>query len=399
MTALSPTSYRIWRRRLVMLRGILVVILALTFITAWSHAVSPLPVITVLFWLTLLWLPSLLPLFTGNATERHQHLWLICELALDILLFLGFLYQVGGAGNPVIFYLLLPVLVAALSLPLASNLLIAALAIGGYASSSFWQGGHSHHHMHGLQDISNTHEIGMWVIFVILVLVFSFLGQALQRALGQSKRQQATALGIALQRERMYQVAADMADRAHELNTPLATLMLITEDSPPQDHDQLLEEWRQIHALTERMAAVLKTPANSAVQGTRQLSELVNDLARNLRILAPALQVRWHGPDDLTLSQTGQWQRILANLGYNACDAGATALEVRCEKHINDCYIQISDDGPRQYEHETTREGMGIGLALVETTLAALSGSLDLLFDRQWTVARIHLPLATRGGS
>lgn len=397
MTALSPTSFRTWRRRLVMLRGMLVVILSLAFIAAWSHAVSPLPVVTVVFWLTLLWLPSLLLLATAKAPERHQLRWLTAELVLDVGLFLGFLYQVGGAGNPVIFYLLLPVLVAALSLPIAGNLLIAALAIAGYASASLWQTGHSHH-MHGLQDISNTHEIGMWLIFVILVLVFSLLGQALQRALDQSQRQQATALGIALQRERMYQIAADLADRAHELNTPLATLMLLTEEPPPQDDAQLQEEWKQIHALTERMAGLLKTPANNAPQGQRLLSELVNDLGKNLRILTPSLQIRWHGPDDLQLSQISQWQRVLANLGYNACDAGATALEVRCEKHSDDCYIQISDDGPRQHDQDATRQGMGIGLALVETTLAALGGSLELMFDRQWTVARIHLPLTNRGG-
>ncbi|MDF1630365.1 MAG: HAMP domain-containing sensor histidine kinase [Alcanivoracaceae bacterium] len=379
------------------LRGMMVVILAIVFIAAWSHSVSPLPVITAVLWLTLLWLPSLLLLFTGKTPERHQHLWLISELTLDVMLFLGFLYQVGGAGNPVIFYLLLPVLVAALSLPVAGNLLIAVLASAGYASTFLWQTGHAHH-MHGLQDISNTHGIGMWLIFLMLVVVFSMLGQALQRALGQSQRQQATALGIALQRERMYQIAADLADRAHELNTPLATLMLMTEDPPPEDNAQLREDWQQIHALTERMAALLKAPASSSTQSQRLLSDLVTDLSKNLRILAPGLTVRWHGPDDLQLSQTSQWQRILANLGYNACDAGATMLEVRCEKGVEDCYIQISDDGPRQHDQDSARQGLGIGLALVETTLAALGGSLELLFDRQWTVARIHLPLSCRGG-
>ena len=178
----------------------------------------------------------------------------------------------------------------------------------------------------------------------------------------------------------------------------LATLMLLTEEPPPQDDAQLQEDWQQIHALTERMAGLLKTPANNAPQGQRLLSELVNDLGKNLRILTPSLQIRWHGPDDLQLSQISQWQRVLANLGYNACDAGATVLEVRCEKHSDDCYIQISDDGPRQHDQDATRQGMGIGLALVETTLAALGGSLELMFDRQWTVARIHLPLTNRGG-
>lgn len=343
----------------------------------------------------LLWLPSLLLLPSRHVSERAQHYWLLLELTLDVLLFVGFLYQIGGAGNPLIFYLLLPVLIAAQSLPLAGNTVIALLATGGYASTSLWKTTHPDQHMHALQDISHTHEIGMWLIFVILVVVFSLLGQALQRALRLSQRERATALSIALQRERMYQIAADLADRAHELNTPLATLMLLTEDTPPQDGQQLEDDWKQIHALTERMAALLKTPAEIGTESQRQLSELVSDLATNLRILAPLLRVRWHGPDDLLLTQVSQWQRILANLGYNACDAGATALEVRCEKHADACYIQISDDGPRQDSDKGERQGLGIGLALIETTLAALGGSLELLFDRQWTVARIRLPLTS----
>src|SRR5690554_7666132 len=174
----SPTSFRTWRRRLVVLRGMLVMILVLAFAIAWSHSLSPLPVITVLLWLTLLWLPSLLLLPSRHASERAQHYWLLLELTLDVLLFVGFLYQIGGAGNLLIFYLLLPVLIAAQSLPLAGNTLIALLAIAGYASTSLWGTAHPDQHMHALQDISHSHEIGMWIIFVVLTIVFSLLGQA-----------------------------------------------------------------------------------------------------------------------------------------------------------------------------------------------------------------------------
>jgi two-component sensor histidine kinase len=37
---------------------------------------------------------------------------------------------------------------------------------------------------------------------------------------------------------------------------------------------------------------------------------------------------------------------------------------------------------------------MGVGLALIETSLAALGGSLELMFENQWTVARIRLPIS-----
>src|SRR5690554_5543803 len=123
MLSTAHTASRLWRQRLLVLRGVLVVILALAFMAAWLHAKSPMPAITVIVWLTLLWLPPLLYLPTQRQGEARQRNWLTMELTLDILLFIGFLYQLGGAGNPIIFYLLLPVLVASLSLPSGRNAL------------------------------------------------------------------------------------------------------------------------------------------------------------------------------------------------------------------------------------------------------------------------------------
>ena len=394
MTALSSASTRVWRQRLVMLRGVLIAVLALAFTVAWSHAMSPLPVITVLVWLSLLWCPSLLFLATRRAKDRHQLHWLGVELCLDVLFFLGLLYQIGGTSNPIIFYLLLPVLIAALSLPLAGNTLVAALAIAGYAGAGIWQSTPGSHHLHGLHDVSHTHEIGMWLIFVVLVLLFSVLGQALQQASQRNQQQQAMALTLGLQRERMYQIAADLADRAHELNTPLTTLMLLTEESPPADTVQLQQDWQQIRALTERMASILKPAPATADIAPRHLSELVADLQKNLRMLAPTLKVVWRGPQDPLLSAPALWQRVLANIGYNACDAGATTLDIRCERDAHFCFVQASDDGPRQQRDDDERHGMGVGLALIETSLAALGGTLELMFENQWTVARIRMPVS-----
>lgn len=393
MTASSSASTRVWRQRLVMLRGLLIMALALAFAVAWSHAISPLPVITVLFWLLLLWCPSLLFLITRHAKDRHQLRWLTLELCLDILLFLGLLYQIGGTSNPIIFYLLVPVLIAALSLPLAANTLLATLAIAGYAGAGIWQQVPDSHHLHGLQDVSHTHEIGMWLIFVILVVMFSILGQALQQASQRNQQQQAMALSLGLQRERMYQIAADLADRAHELNTPLTTLMLLTDDSPPADAVQLQQDWQQIRSLTERMTSILKPPVSQPDATPRLLSDLAADLQKNLRMLAPTLKVTWRGPQDPLLSSPALWQRILANIGYNACDAGATTLDIRCEHDANYWLVQASDDGPRHQYDDDERTGMGVGLALIETSLAALGGSLELLFENQWTVARIRIPI------
>ena len=49
----------------------------------------------------------------------------------------------------------------------------------------------------------------------------------------------------------------------------------------------------------------------------------------------------------------------------------------------------MSDDGPDHPERRA-EEGLGVGLALVESTLAALGATLTLRFERQWSQARIE---------
>ena len=81
---------------------------------------------------------------------------------------------------------------------------------------------------------------------------------------------------------------------------------------------------------------------------------------------------------------------MLANLGYNAIDAGAERLDVRLAALPGRGWLlQVSDDGPDHPERRA-EEGLGVGLALVESTLAALGATLTLRFERQWSQARIE---------
>ena len=388
---------RAWRRRLVFLRGSLVTALALLYLLADLRAASPLPSVQVALWLVLLWLPSLLFLLTRNRPVRWQ--WWLCglEVLIDQLLFLALLHQLGGSANPIAFYLLLPVLLAALALPLPVSLLQSAIAIGGYGLTLHWHLVPSHHsHLHALtNEIHPDHGLGMWLAFSAVAAVLTILGQLLRQAQQRELRSQGTALNLALQRERMYQVGATLADRAHELNTPLSTLLLLSE-SLAEDTDlpaHSREDAQQIGALARRISALLRPAPETAAQAEPPcpLSVLTGELALTLRHLAPTLNVRWQGPLDPLLRQRGTWQRVLANLGYNACDAGATHLDIACDQDSNGLLIQISDDGPRG-DGQREREGLGIGLALVETSLAALGATLELDFDRQWTQARIRVP-------
>lgn len=395
-TAMLNSSPDQWRRRLLILRGMLIVVLALVALTTSLQNLDLLTPKQAAIWLTLLWLPSVWYWPTRKLSLSMQSAWLTADLLSDSLLFMALIYTFGGAANPLTFYLLIPVMVAGLSLPLVRSVTITAISIGGYGLLLYWHAVPSQHSgLHAItHDMHSLHGQGMWLAFSLIGIILTLLGQALQRARRDEQTQQATALSLALQREKMYQLAGSLADRAHELNTPLSTLLLLLEelqDDTP-DPESLRNGLHQAQQLAERMATVLKQDiASQAGNGQATLSSLCKDIRQPLKLLAPTMTLQCDLNDDPTLAPASSWQRILLNLGYNASDAGATTLHIACRSEGQDWLLQISDDGPRH--SDSAREGLGIGLALIETTLATLQARIEYRFDKHWTQALILIPM------
>ena len=110
-----------WRRRLLILRGMLILVLALVALTTSLQNLDLLTPKQAAIWLTLLWLPSLWYWPTRKLSLAMQSAWLTADLLCDSLLFMALIYTFGGAANPLTFYLLIPVMVAGLSLPLVRS--------------------------------------------------------------------------------------------------------------------------------------------------------------------------------------------------------------------------------------------------------------------------------------
>lgn len=392
MTALLPI--RAWRRRLLALRAVLVAFLLLAALALTGQRQPFMPLSITAAWLAVLWLPSLLYLTTRHLPFRFQAGLLWIELTFDCLLFLALIHYLGGSANPLAFYLLAPMLISALTLAPQANISIVALCILGYGVTLYWHRiPDTHSHLHALtHDLNSLHGQGMWLAFSLMAVILAMLGHALQRAQQQQRLQSATALTLALQRERMYQLAGALADRAHELNTPLSTLVLMLDELASGDQPPGVASLETMQGLVNRMVEVLKNdqrtrPAPEAIRFTALCTQLRTALHR----LAPGLEVHAGTEPNAWLEPADAWQRIFLNLGYNACDAGAQALHVSCRYDHHDLLLQVSDDGPRHASRE--RAGLGIGLALIETTLATLGGSLDLRQHPQWTQILIRCPL------
>ena len=383
---------RNWRLRLIWLRSLLVLLftLALMLLQSLGHTGYHLAQLS---WLGALLLPSLITLLSHRST-RHQSRLLTLELALDTLFFILLLQSFGGAGNPLSFYLLVPALLASLTLPLINAMLVATLTLGGYLVTFNW-----YHQaaddtpLHALShELSGLHSLGMAVVFVALLLMLSLLGQVIQRLMRQQQRQQEQALDLAGRREHMYQIAATLADQAHELNTPLGTLVMLADNlqGAPELPDSLRPEVDQIDQLARTVSRRLKQGNDDSLHGPQRLSTLIDHLRAHLRHLAPTLQVDRELGDDPILADGESWYRILCNLGYNAMDAGASHWVVANHCADHGFTLQTSDNGPSHPDSE--RQGLGMGLILVQSALEQLGASLDMEFGMQWTQARIRYP-------
>ena len=380
-----------WRLRLIWLRSLLVlaITLALIVLQRFGHSGYQL---AELGWLGALLLPNLVTLLTRKApSQRHSQL-LTLELAMDAILFAGLIQGFGGAGNPLSFYLLVPALMASLTLPMANGILVALLALAGYmVSLSWYQMPAMNSPLHALtHQLSGLHSTGMAAVFIALLVMLSVLGQVIQRLIQQQQKQQEQALDLAGRREYMYQVAATLADQAHELNTPLGTLVMLADNliHAPEMPDSLRPEVEQMDHLARNVANRLKQGNEAQLESGLPLRILIQRLQQHLRHLAPTLSVTHTLKADPIVVDSQSWYRVLCNLGYNAMDAGATRLDIIVSDHASQYRLQLSDDGPAHPDSE--REGLGMGLTLVHSALAHIGAELKMDFGHSWTQARIH---------
>jgi len=234
--------------------------------------------------------------------------------------------------------------------------------------------------------------MGMAAVFIALLVMLTLLGQVIQRLMRQQQRQQEQAIDLAGRREHMYQIAATLADQAHELNTPLGTLVMLADNllHAPQLPGALRDEVSQMEQLARNVAQRLKQGNEPLLPEYLPISELLEKLQQHLRHLAPTLSVSKQLDSDPCVADTEGWFRVLCNLGYNAMDAGATRLAITLQDQGQHYRLQVSDDGPGHAASE--REGMGIGLTLVSTTLQQMGANLEMEFGPRWTQARMDWP-------
>ena len=334
---------------------------------------------------------------SGEIHERE----LFVQLLFDVAALSALLYLSGGSTNPFVSLYLLPLVIAATTLPSAYAWTMAGVTITCYALLFFFNipldGVHARHDGTGFQ----LHLVGMWVNFVLSAGVIAFFVARMARAIRLRDAELARHKERALRNERIVALGTLAAGAAHELGTPLSTMAVI------------LGEMRHAYARDSELAADISTlssqvdackltitrmvaaagQARAEGGGAQPIDEFLQETLERWRLIRPAVSLteRLTGPAPAPRIITEQTLRqAIVSLLNNAADASPADVELDCRWDRERLRLEIHDRGPglsREAEHRVGRgffstkpagEGNGIGLLLARATLERLGGQLRL---------------------
>ncbi len=348
-----------------------------------------------------------------RAVEHTEYLFhLLADIAGLTLLF----YFTGGATNPFITYYLVPVTIAAATLPWWHTWVIAAVAMAGYSFLMFYYHAIPQLHMIGNTTLS-LHILGMWLNFGLSAGLVTFFIYKMAHALRRRDRALSRTREAALRNEQVLAVATQAAGTAHELGTPLSTMAILlnemeneADDNSPLHQDVTLLR-QQVDVCKSRLQNLVASADRRRMaepeihDGATWLSGVVQrwlvlrpDVSHRLT-LAERRGRPWLAVD-ATLDQA------LTNLLNNAADANPENVAISLEWQDDSVVIDIRDHGPGvelaiadqlgETFVSTKSKGMGIGLFLTHATINRFGGGVSLYNHPDGgTLTEVTLPLST----
>ena len=343
------------------------------------------------------------------------------HLLMDILFFTALLYFSGGASNPFISYYLVPISIAATTLPTRYTWSVALLSLGAYS----WLLANylpipalspSHHH----DSSNNLHIMGMWCNFTLSALLITYFVTRMANTLKQQEIKLSQQREDQLRDEQVIGIGTLAAGTAHELGTPLNTMKILVDemqhessDVNPSDHhpSNFKEELTILQQQIEHCRTTLKQLVATAETSTDSLEvkpvrEYFDKLLERWQVMRPKTQANIYYADNLpegTIRFHPTIAQSLTNLLNNAADA-STEVEVNLSWDTEAVHLSIRDYGkgitPEQQEtlgqpfSSDKPNGMGLGLFLTQASVNRYGGKVTISSaNGQGTLTQVMLPL------
>ena len=368
---------------------------------------------------------------------------LFAQLCVDVLALSVLLYYGGGSTNPFISLFLLPLVIAAATLPQRYTWGMASLTAACYSALMFYYQPLPHNH-HDHNSAFSTHVMGMWLGFFISAVVVAYFVTQMAQAVRSRDKMLARVREDILRNERIVALGIQAAGAAHEMGTPLSTMAVVIGEL---QHDQaenqtglrdslaILDE--QVRGCKRILDKILSHAQDSGDTTLQAVDSLMAEVLDEWQLLRPTAQYHYSSltPDGTTSHSTrlsngdsqvagypslplsGEEQippRInvdvtlraaLLNLLNNAADASPQGIEIvsRCDAThftltIVDHGAGLSEEVARQAGSAfftTKSAGRGLGLFLANATIERLGGTVRLSNNPQGGAStELALPLA-----
>ncbi len=333
----------------------------------------------------------------NQSDEVHQK---SSFLLLDLLMWGLFFYFLNGVSNPLIWCLLIPSVLSALSQQVSFTWLLTLLANVTYLLLWWLTPAESIHAGHG--DSMQQHITGMWLGFIAVSFLLTWATTTLMQRLDAKnesiinfeKQQQAD--------QNIMKMATLATSLAHELGTPLASIKLLVEElkhglsSPQQIQDlEVLDSqvMRCKAVLAELTAVTEKSHLDDAK--LQPVIEFINEIVQASTSVHGVLKVIENQAGKVLIRVDSLLHLACLNVLNNAVSAGAEKITIILSDETTHVRISITDDGAGKAHRNA--DGLGIGLELTTRIVKSIGGSLS--FNRGESGARCLLDIpSVKGG-
>src|SRR2546423_9919518 len=325
-------------------------------------------------------------------------------LAYDIAQLTVLMVLTGGLENPFAFFILAPVSIAAISLPLRHTLPLGLFALGTSTLIAYfywplpWSSAQP-------MDFPPLYIFATWVAnLVAIIFIGAYAWQVAEE--GRLMADALTATEMVLPRaQRLSQLDGLAAAAAHELGTPLSTIAVVAKElqhalgpaSPHAEDLKLLRE--QAQRCREILGKLSALPSDWAPFERMKVSALIEEVVAPHRNFGIAIDVVL--PADRTaeplVARSPAILYGLGNLVENAVDFASERAEIAVRWSEQDVAVTISDDGPgfppeiirrigepyvtsrRRPAGDAEESGLGLGFFIAKTLLERSGASLAFL--------------------
>ena len=317
---------------------------------------------------------------------------LMLQFGFDVLQLAMVLYYTGAGQNPFVSLLLLPVALALLTGSARLTVFVLSFAVLAYVVLLLFPPPFHWHVAH--DEMMTLHLYGMWINFVVTALAMTAFGLRLLRQLREHENQIRLARERSLRDERLVALGTQAAQVAHQLGTPLNTLLLLAEELrqplPEADKREVLAELdRQIGHCRNWLLSLREIGQQEASQ---PLQQLVHDTVEQWRWYRPQAELTTDLAvlETLSASVPSSLSPALLNLLNNAFEAsqrnGQNRVRIQAQLRAGTLLLSIYDAGAGFNQQRgklgagsraSANAGLGIGIHLANASIERLGGQVS----------------------